>query len=302
MFAAGAAGGITATFNCPIGGVLFAIELMLPVVSAGTLLPVMIATAVACHIGRIAFGVDQSFYIPSLEIPQTSVLSIWIIILAIPLGIMVGLMCVAFIRGIYWSEDKFDSIRGGYYLRHPLGMLFVGIEICIFMTFTGHYYIQGVGYAGIMDVLRSTIFNPWFLILLLAGKFLATCLTLGSGASGGIFSPSLFMGAMLGGAFGTVLTGIFPDMTFAPVAFAIAGMAAAVGGSTGAVLTGIVMVFEMTRDYSVILPVLVTSIVAYATRKSLCDPSIYTLKLIRRGKKVPEGLTLSFYASQSQRE
>jgi chloride channel protein, CIC family len=119
---------------------------------------------------------------------------------------------------------------------------------------------------------------------------LVTCLTLGSGASGGVFSPSMFVGAALGAAFGATLNRFFPGIAVTPVHFAYAGMAAMIGGTTGALVTAVVMTFEMTRDYSTILPVILTVAIAGAVRQWLSPSTIYTLKLLRRGHVVPQGL------------
>jgi CIC family chloride channel protein len=126
-------------------------------------------------------------------------------------------------------------------------------------------------------------------------KLAATSLTLGSGASGGIFSPSLFMGACLGSAYGVFLEHVFPGASFSPPAFAVAGMAGMVGGATGAEMAAIVMIFEMTLDYAVIIPITITVALSYGIRKSLCNDSIYTLKLVRRGHYMPEALQTHFH-------
>jgi len=153
-----------------------------------------------------------------------------------------------------------------------------------------HYYVQGVGYATIMDILRGDLTAPGFLMLLVAAKLLLTCLTLGSGASGGVFSPAMFLGAALGGAFGSAVLHFVPGLPMSPAHFAYAGMAGMVGGTTGAVLTGTIMIFEMTRDYTVILPVILTVALACAVRAWLSPATIYTLKLLRRGAVAPQGL------------
>jgi CIC family chloride channel protein len=157
----------------------------------------------------------------------------------------------------------------------------------------GSYSIEGVGYATIIDILRETVSNPWILLALGGGKWLATILTLGSGASGGIFSPALFMGATIGGAMGQflVLAGWHVD----PVVFALGGMVAIVAGTTGAVLTAIAMVTEMTGDFGAVIPLLIVAAVAAATRNVFSPTSIYTEKLARRGHPIPEGLRASGY-------
>ena len=144
--------------------------------------------------------------------------------------------------------------------------------------------------------------DPWFLLLLAALKLLATCLSLGSGASGGVFSPALFMGAAGGAAFGHLCQALIPGLDVAIPTFAIAGMAAAIGGSTGAVLTGIVMLTEMTKDHSIMLPLVITCSVAYAVRKAIMDESIYTMKLRARGHTVPQGLHASVLTSERIRD
>jgi len=169
-------------------------------------------------------------------------------------------------------------------------MLGVGLVIYFLKLHTGSYYVEGIGYAAIEDVLRDLLIRPWFLWLLVALKLLTTGLTLGSGGSGGVFSPSLFIGAAIGGAFAELVKTALPGLAVDPASFAVVGMAGMVAGATGAVVTAVTMLFEMTRDYSVILPVMLAVGIAYAVRKRLCNANIYTLKLLRRGHVVPEGL------------
>ena len=160
----------------------------------------------------------------------------------------------------------------------------------LLMRFAGHYYVQGVGYATILDVLSGRLAGVGLLLTLLALKLLATSLTLGSGASGGVFSPSLFMGATLGAAYGSLLGALLPGLHLNPATFALAGMAGLVAGATGAALTAIIMIFEMTLDYGVILPLTITAAVSYGLRRALIAESIYTMKLTRRGHTMPQAL------------
>jgi CIC family chloride channel protein len=155
---------------------------------------------------------------------------------------------------------------------------------------TGHYYVEGVGYATIMDVLGGALSDPWFLLLLAALKLVATALSIGSGASGGVFSPALFIGATAGGAVGVIVTQLAPGMGLGVPAFALAGMAGMVGGTTGAVLTAIVMITELTDDTAILLPLIITAAAAWWTRRAVMAESIYTMKLLARGHAVPEGL------------
>ncbi len=136
----------------------------------------------------------------------------------------------------------------------------------------------------------------------MALKLLATCLSLGSGASGGVFSPALFIGATGGAAFAYLCNAVFPGMHADIPTFAIAGMAAMIGGTTGAVLTGIIMISEMTQDFSVVLPLVITVSTAYAVRKMIMVESIYTMKLVARGHTVPEGLQAAVLTTKIVRD
>ena len=289
LIAAGAGGGIAATFNTPVGGVLFAVEIILHEVSARTLVPVFTATATATYIGQLFFGPHPSFSIPALETPYFVVAKPLVLVAYAGLGAIAGLVSALFIWSIYECEEIFEKhVKGGYYVQHMTGMLVVGSLMYVLMYFFGHYYIQGVGYATIQDMLTGLGYPAYLLVLLFAAKLLATSLTLGSGASGGVFSPALFLGATSGAAWGVVLNHFFPALHISPAAFAIAGMGGVVGGATGAAMAAIVMIFEMTLDYTVIVPMTLTVAISYGVRRSLIKDSIYTRKLTLRGESVPE--------------
>ena len=290
LIAAGAGAGIAATFNAPLGGIVFAIELLLVSVNARNLLLVTAATVVATHLSHLLLGTYPSFYIPALELPDFHLMHARKLALFPILGVLMGLVSVAFIRGLHLMEDVFEALPGNYYTRHTLGMLCVGVMMYLLLWHSGHYYVEGVGYATIMEILQGTLISPWFLLLLAALKLLATCLSLGSGASGGVFSPGLFIGASGGAAFGYLCQSLFPGLALSIPTLAIAGMAATISGTTGAVLTSIIMLAEMTQDQSVVLPLVIAGSVAYAVRKGIMTDSIYTMKLRARHHSVPEGL------------
>jgi chloride channel protein, CIC family len=291
LIAAGAGGGIAATFNTPIGGILFAVELLLQEVSVSTLVPVAVATVTATYVGQLFFGVHPSFVIPALQQPYFHPLNPWLLGPYAALGVVMGLASSAYIQSLYLAEDFFENCAvSNAYLRHAAGMLAVGVLMYGLLLTTGHYYIEGVGYSTIQDILTGKMSAVPLLVLLFLLKLLATVLTLGSGGSGGIFSPALFLGATAGGTFGVIMQHVFPHTPISPTAFAVAGMAGMVGGVTGAAMTAIVMIFEMTLDYSVILPMTMTVALSYGTRTLLTRQSIYTMKLARRGHFIPAAL------------
>ena len=213
---------------------------------------------------------------------------------------MTGVAAAVFIRALHLVEDAFDKIPGRY-LRHMLGMLLVGILIYSLFEIFGHYYVEGVGYATIQAILGGQLVGAGLLALLFACKLVATSVSLGAGSSGGVFSPSLYMGATLGGAFAVR----WPICSMASVsvpAFAMVGMGAMVGGGTGAAMTAVTMIFEMTRDYDIVLPMILAVGASLATRRLISRENIYTLKLIRRGHPVPRGLHANMFLVQSAKD
>jgi CIC family chloride channel protein len=301
LIAGGAGGGIAATFNTPVGGVLFAEEILMREISARTLVPVAIATVTATYIGRIIFGAHPSFVIPALEIPTSHQTDPLVLLAFVGLGAIMGVVSALFIKSIYGFEDLFDQrIGGSYYKKHLLGMLLVGVIMYVLMAAFGHYYVEGVGYATIQEILSKNSLPLYLLLLLFVLKLLTTSLTLGSGASGGIFSPSLFLGATLGGAYGLIISWLLPELSINPAVFAIAGMAGLVGGATGAAIAAVVMIFEMTLDYNVIIPMTIVVAISYGLRRVLCPESIYTMKLARRGHYIPTVMVASsHYATRA---
>ena len=296
LIAAGTGGGIAATFNTPIGGLLFAVELTLQELSVRTLVPVAIATATATYIGQLFFGSHPSFVIPALQTHYFHPDNPGALLLYALLGILMGFVSALFIKSIYGAEDFFEKkIKGGYYVRHMMGMLPVGILIYVLMLTKGQYYIEGVGYSTVQDVLTGSLHGVGLLVLLFFLKLLVTSLTLGSGGSGGIFSPSLYLGVTAGGIFGVIMQKIFPGISPSPAAFAVAGMAGVAGGATGAAVAAISMIFEMTLDYSVIVPMVITVAISYGVRQMISRESIYTLKLARRGRPISEAMERDFH-------
>ena len=301
LVAAGAGAGIAATFNTPIGGVMFAIELMMPELSARTFLPVALATGTATFIGRIFFGIHPAFAMPTKLLASQSPASLDALLLYALLGALIGIAAAAFIRGLSYAEDLFDRIRNPY-LRNFVGMLIVGVLIYAFLIGAGHYFVEGVGYSTIQAILTGGLDLPALLIILFAAKLAATSISLGAGSSGGIFSPSLFMGATLGAAFGVLVQAIHPMENFGPTTCAIIGMAAMVGGGTGAAMTAVTMIFEMTRDYDLVMPSIVAVALAIGVRRLLSPENIYTIKLVGRGHFIPKALYANMFLVRRARD
>jgi chloride channel protein, CIC family len=301
LVAAGAGAGIAATFNTPIGGVMFAIELMMPELSARTFLPVALATGTATFVGRIFFGIHPAFAIPNELLASQAPASLPALLLYALLGVLIGLAGTAFIRSLSFAETVFEHVRNPY-LRNVLGMLIIGVLIYVLFRTAGHYYVEGVGYSTIQATLSGGLTLPWLLLILFACKLFATSVSLGSGASGGIFSPSLFMGATMGGAFGMLVNALAPVEGLNVATCAIIGMAAMVGGGTGAAMTAVTMIFEMTRDYDLVMPSIVAVALAIGMRRVLSPENIYTIKLVGRGHFVPKAMHANMFLVRRARE
>ena len=301
LVAAGAGAGIAATFNTPIGGVMFAIELMMPELSARTFLPVALATGTATFIGRIFFGIYPAFAIPDALLASRAPASLDSLLLYALLGALIGVAGAAFIRGLSFAEDVFERIKNPY-LRNLVGMLIVGVIIYALLVGAGHYFVEGVGYSTIQAILTGGLSLPVLLVLLFAAKLAATSVSLGAGASGGIFSPSLFMGATIGGAFGVLVNAVHPVENLGVTTCAIIGMAAMVGGGTGAAMTAVTMIFEMTRDYDLVMPSIVAVALAIGVRRLISQENIYTIKLVGRGHFVPKALHANMFLVRRARE
>lgn len=273
----GAAAGIAATFNAPISGTMFALEIILGEFGPAIFSPIVISSVTATAISRHYLGDFPAFFVPPYKL-----VSAWEFPLYFFLGIFCALVGVLFIKTLYASEDLYDKIRFPDYLKALTGGLLIG---CMALLFP---HILGVGYEAI-DLALNEQMGWYLLFLLVIIKIAATSLTIGSGGSGGIFAPSLFMGAMAGGAFGTLVNGIFPAVTAPAAAYCIVGMGAVVSATTHGPLTAMLMLFEMTGDYKIILPMMITCIVSALFARHLLPESIYTLKLIRRGIDIKGG-------------
>ncbi|MFQ5830817.1 MAG: chloride channel protein [Candidatus Methylomirabilia bacterium] len=286
----GAAGGIAATFNAPIAGMFFALEVILGEYSVHNFGLVALASVTASVVGRIAFG-----DVPAFTVPNYAIQSLWEFPMYAGLGILAAAVAVVYTRLIYWAEDQFGRWkRMPEWLRPAVGGASLGVLAFFYGSAPGLGYdriphIFGVGYQTIETSLLGQLAIGTTLALM-GLKIIATALTLGSGGSGGVFSPALFIGSMLGGAYGLALNGLFPGMIALAGPYAMVSMAAVFAAASHAPVTAIVILFEMTGDYRLMLPLMMTvAISTLLAHHWLAGESIYTLKLSRRGVRLFAG-------------
>ncbi|HKJ28236.1 MAG TPA: chloride channel protein, partial [Anaerolineales bacterium] len=282
---------IAATFNAPIAGVLFALEVILGEFEVRYFSTVVVSAVVSSVIGRLVFGNFPAFVVPM----EYGINSLWEYALYPILGIAAGLIGVMYTRVIYWAEDIFDNWKGVVDWVKPMvgGALLGGLALLyplvIGVDWDSIPHVFNVGY----EVIEGALANEYTLkiaIAFLLLKLIATSLTLGSGGSGGVFAPGLFMGAMLGGAFGMVMQAVFPGVVASPGAYALVGMGAVFAASAHAPITAVLILFELTGDYRIILPLMLTVVIATILSRFLMKgESIYTLKLSRRGVRLQSG-------------
>ncbi len=286
----GAAAGLAATFNAPIAGALFAAEVILGEFGLATFSPVVLSSVTATTISRHYFGDFPAFIIPTYKL-----VSLWEFLFYPVLGVIVGLVSLLFILTVNKSEDLFDALKMPEYLKPALGGLMLGCMLIVWPN------VFGVGYGSINLSLTNQL--PFILLLsLVFVKILATSITVGSGGSGGIFAPSLFIGAMTGGFFGWAVHEYFPLITADSGAYALVAMGAVVAGTTHAPITAMIIIFELTSTYEIILPLMITCMLSTLITTSLKRDSIYTSKLARKGVEITQGWEQSVLRSLKVRD
>ncbi|HEV7206459.1 MAG TPA: chloride channel protein [Jatrophihabitans sp.] len=277
LVACGAAGGIAATFNAPLAGVFFAMELILRDFTARSFGMVVLSSVTASVIGRAAFGDAAFLALPHFRVSHP-VQYVWFALL----GLVAGVVGVIFTRILYWIEDACDwAWRGPEWLRPAVGGVLLGMLLLVVPQ------MYGVGYP-VLD--RGVVggYSIAVLLGLLAAKMLATSLTIGIGGSGGVFAPSLFVGAMLGGAYGLALHDLAPGSAGTVGTYGLIGMGAVFAGAARAPITAVVILFELTGEYSIILPLMTAIVLATGVSQVLARDTVYTAKLRRRGVDLDE--------------
>lgn len=277
LVACGAAGGIAATFNAPLAGVFFAMEIILRRWSAESFGMVVLSSVTASVIGRAIIGDDPFLALPAFRVDHLVQYPLFAV-----LGVLAGLVGVLFSRVLYGIEDLCDLLwRGPEWARPAVGGLALGLVLLVLPQ------MYGVGY----PVLGTAVgggYGVAFLLLLLVGKLVATSLTIGIGGSGGVFAPGLFVGAMLGAAFGQLVAVVAPGAGGSPGAYALVGMGAVFAGAARAPITAVVILFELTGEYTIILPLMLAVVLATAVSAEISGDTVYTRKLLRRGIDIDE--------------
>lgn len=284
LLGCGFSAGIGASFNAPMGGVLMAIELILPEFSTHAFVPLVLATVVGVTVGQLLLADKATFFVPAFTFESP-----WELVTYLFLGILCGLVAVAFIRLLAWTYQAWTRFHIPDLVKPAIGGLLVGsIGYAMFLSLD-QYHVFGTGYATVSTILGTSptgFLTPEFflmLVVLAVAKPIATSITIGSGGGGGMFSVSLFQGALLGGAVGAGAHWLWPAVVTDPASYALVGMGAFYAASSRATLTAIVFLAEITRNYTILLPLMLAAVAADAVSVRLSRDSLYTIKLTQRG-------------------
>jgi CIC family chloride channel protein len=278
LVAGGSAAGVAAAFNAPIAGVFFSLEIILGEITGSALGAVLLASVVSAAFTQAVSGPQPAFAVPTY--PYHSALELP---LYLGLGLLAGPIAALYIRLIYWAQDLFHAWKVPNWVKPAAAGLLVGIA-ALFVP-----QIQGIGYSTIEAILNNADFTVTTLLVLCVAKLVFTPVSIGGGFLGGVFAPSLFIGATLGGAYGALADYFLPDLVIAPASFAMVGMAAVLAGAIHAPLTAILLLFELTNDYRIILPLMFAVTLSMVVSQWLQRDSVYMFGLARKGIRIERG-------------
>jgi CIC family chloride channel protein len=281
LVAAGAASAIAAAFNAPIAGVFFSLEIVLGEIGGSAMGMILVASVASAVLTQAISGPS-----PAFQIPAYAFHSAWELPLYLLLGLVAGPVSAGYVRLLFVFQDLFGRWNISSYLKPAVAGLAVGV--------TGYFLPQvfGVGYETIGEVLNKNDLALGLLLVLMLAKLILTPVSIGGGFFGGVFAPSLYVGAMLGGAVGWIASFLFPALGISPAAFALVGMAAVLAGAVHAPLTSVILLFEMTGDYRIILPLMFAVAVSLLVAQRIQKDSVYTMGLARQGIRLDRGRDL----------
>ncbi|MGF1612063.1 MAG: chloride channel protein [Kiloniellales bacterium] len=278
LLGCGVAAAIAASFNAPIAGVLFALEVVIGHYALSAFAPVVLASVTGTLISRMHYGDFPAFIVPAERV----IASVWEFPAFALLGVVSAIAAVIFMRSVTFAQDTVNRLPLPPWSLPGLCGLAVGIIAIAFPQ------VLGVGYEA-TDAALSELYPLWLLIALIAAKTAATAISLGCGFGGGVFSPSLFLGAMVGGSFGVIATSAFPDLSSGHGAYTLIGMGAVAGAVLGAPISTILMIFELTTDYALTIAVMIATVIASIITQQAFGRSFFTWQLERRGVSVTGG-------------
>ncbi len=285
LLGCGAAAAVAASFNAPIAGALFAHEVVVGHFALSAFAPIVIASVVGTVISRIFFG-----DFPAFTVYEHELVSFLEFPAIVGLGLLCGITAVILMRSIMFTQDQFNKVPGPQWIRPAIAGFLVGAIALVFPQ------VLGVGYDATDSALKSQ-FPLYILVTLIVAKIAATSLSVGGGFGGGVFTPALMLGAMLGGAYGIVATGIFPELSSGPSAYTIVGMGGVAAAVMGAPISTTLIVFELTDDYPLTIAVMVAVVLSSTLTNQFVNGSYFNWQLERAGYDLKGGFEAALLRS-----
>jgi CIC family chloride channel protein len=290
LLGCGAAAAVAASFNAPIAGALFAHEVIVGHFAMSAFTPIVIASVVGTIVSRIYFG-----DVPAFGITEQSLASFWEFPAVVGLGIAGGFVAIIFMRTAMKTEDVMSKVPGPQWINPAIGGFLIGLIALVFP------HVLGVGYDA-TDLALNIQLPLYLMVSLIFMKILATSICIGSGFGGGVFTPSLMIGAMLGGSYGMVVTGIFPELSSGPGAYTIIGMGAVSAAVLGAPISTTLIVFELTDDYPLTIAVMIGVVISNVVAQQFLGKSFFSWQLERAGLDLKGGFETTLLRSIKVRQ